>query len=78
MDQLEKVSVFDLETYNKEEYATPYAAGIYNANRLHETWKRDLTTDQIGIEETNVIDLMILIEVLSKTCLNTFREPRRR
>ena len=33
VDQLENIFVFDLETYNDQEFAEAYAAGLYDLNR---------------------------------------------
>ena len=54
IDQLENVLVFDLETHNDEELAEAYAAGLYDVNRLHDKWDRDLTPDELVIERKNV------------------------
>ena len=53
-DQLENVFVFDLETHNDQEFAEPYAAGLYDVNRLRDRWYRDLTSDELPIERGNV------------------------
>ena len=53
-DQLENVFVFDLETHNDQEFAETYAAGLYDVNRLHDKWDRDLTPDELVIERKNV------------------------
>ena len=37
-DQVENVSVFDLETYNNQKYAETNATGLYDANRLRDKW----------------------------------------
>ena len=34
IDQLENVFVFDLETYNDQEFVDAYATGLYDVNRL--------------------------------------------
>ena len=54
IDQLENVFVFDLETHNDQEFAEPYAAGLYDVNRLRDRWYRDLTSDELVIEKQNV------------------------
>ena len=54
LDQLENVFVFDLETHNDQEFAETYAAGLYDVNRLHDKWDRDLTPDELVIERKNV------------------------
>ena len=54
IDQLENVFVFDLETHNDQEFAEAYAAGLYDVNRLHDHWHRDLTSDELIIERKNV------------------------
>ena len=54
IDQLENVFVFDLETHNDQEFAEAYAAGLYDVNRLHDKWDRDLTSDELAIERENV------------------------
>ena len=54
INQLENVFVFDLETHNDEEFAEAYAAGLYDVNRLHDKWDRDLTPDELIIERKNV------------------------
>ena len=54
IDQLENVFVFDLETHNDQEFAETYAAGLYDVNRLHDKWDRDLTPDELVIERKNV------------------------
>ena len=54
IDQLENVFVFDLETHNDQEFAEAYAAGLYDVNRLHDKWDRDLTPDELIIERKNV------------------------
>ena len=50
IDQLENVFVFDLETYNDQEFAEAYAAGLYDVNRLRDKWDRDLTSDELVTE----------------------------
>ena len=54
IDQLENVFVFDLETHNDQKFAEAYAAGLYDVNRLHDKWDRDLTPDELVIERKNV------------------------
>ena len=55
IDQLENVFVFDLETHNDQEFAETYAAGLYDVNRLHDKWDRDLTPDELVMERKNVL-----------------------
>ena len=50
-DQLQNVFVFDLETNRDQDFAKPYAAGLYDVNRLQDKWDRDLTPDEIVREE---------------------------
>ena len=45
---------FNLETYNDQEFAESYAAGLYDVTRLRDRRNRDLTPDEIIIEEENV------------------------
>ena len=73
IDQLENVFVFDLETYNDQEFAEAYAAGIYDVNRLRDKWDRDLTLDQTVTEKDSVIVLVDLLKTLSRTCLDRFQ-----
>ena len=47
--------VFDLETYNDQEFAEAYAVGLYDVNRLRDRWDRDLTPDEIVTEKDNFI-----------------------
>ena len=54
IDQLKNVFVFDLETHKDQEFAETYAAGLYDVNRLHDKWDRDLTPDELIIERKNV------------------------
>ena len=54
IDQLENVLVFDLETYNDQEFAEAYPAGLYDVNRLRDRWKRDFSLDEIGTKKDNV------------------------
>ena len=54
IDLLENVFVFDLETHNDEEFAEAYAAGLYDVNRLHDKWDRDLSSNELVIEKQNV------------------------
>ena len=54
IDQLENVFVFDLETHNDQVFAEAYAAGLYDVNRLHDKWDRDLTPNELIIERNNV------------------------
>ena len=45
----------DLETYNDQEFAEAYAAGLYDVNRLRYRWDRDLTPDENVTEKDSVI-----------------------
>ena len=54
IDQLENVFVFDLETYNNQEFAELYAAGVYDVNRLRDRWKKGLPHNEIMMEKENV------------------------
>ena len=51
-DQLENVFLFDLETYNDQEFAESYTARLYDVDRVR--WYRDLTPDEILTEKDNV------------------------
>ena len=62
-NQLLNVFVFDLETYNDQEFAEAYEAGLYDVNRLRDSWDRDLTPEEIQTEGKYVI-------VFNKTCGN--------
>ena len=55
VDQLEKVFVFDLKTYNDQEFAEAYAAGLYDVYRLRDKWDRDSTPEEIQTERKCVI-----------------------
>ena len=55
MDQLEKVFVIDLETYNAAKTAEAYAVVLYNANRLPDTWNKNLTPKEVETERDNVV-----------------------
>ena len=55
IDQLGNVFVFDLETHNNQAFAETYTAELYDVNRLCDRWDRDLTPDEILIEEENVV-----------------------
>ena len=46
--------VIDLESYNDQELADSYAAGLYNVNRLRDKWYRDLTVQEKETERENV------------------------
>ena len=46
--------VFHLETYNDQELAETYAAGVYDVNRLRDKGDRDLTSDELETETENV------------------------
>ena len=65
MDQLENVLVFDLETYNDQEFAEAYGAGLYVVNRLRDKSHTDLTSDELETERENITVLMDLMETLS-------------
>ena len=54
-DQLENVFVFDLETYNDQEFAEASAAGLFDFNRLRDRWDRDVTVQETETEVENVI-----------------------
>ena len=54
IDQLENVFVFDLETYNDEEFAEAYAAGLYVVNRLRDRWYRNLRDGERETERENI------------------------
>ena len=54
IDQLDIVFVFGLETYNDQEFAEAYAAGLYDVNRLRVRWNRALTSDELLIDTDNV------------------------
>ena len=47
--------VIDLETYNDQEFAETYAAGLYDVDRLRDRWDRDLTVQELETERENVI-----------------------
>ena len=47
--------VFDLETFNVQEFAEAYAAGLYDVNRLQDRWDTDSTPDEIVTEEDTFI-----------------------
>ena len=53
--QLEKVFVFDSETYNDQDFAEAYAARLYDVNRLRDRWVEDFTLDEILTEQDSVI-----------------------
>ena len=55
VEQLDNVFVFDLETYNDQDFAEAYAIGLYDVNRLRDRWDRDLTPDEKVTEKDNVI-----------------------
>ena len=61
IDQLENVFVFDLETYNDQEFADSYAAGIYDVSCLQNKWNRDLTYNELETGRKNVTILMDLM-----------------
>ena len=50
INQLENVFVFDLETHNDQEFAEPYAAGLFDVNRLKDCWHRDINNIELIIE----------------------------
>ena len=62
--QLENVFVFDLETSNVEKFNEAYAAGLYNVNRLHDRWDRDLPFNEILTEKASVIVFDIMETLL--------------
>ena len=64
VDQLENIFAFDLETYNDQEFAESYAAGLYDVNRLRDRWNKNLTPDEIVIKKMLPF-LMDLMETLS-------------
>ena len=45
--------MFDLETFNDQEFAEAYAADFYELNLLREKWDRDLTREGIEVERKN-------------------------
>ena len=51
IDQLEIVFEFGLETNNEHEFAEAYAAGLYDVKRLRDRWDRDLTVQELVIEQ---------------------------
>ena len=63
INQLENVFVFDLETYEDQEFAEAFAAGLFDVNGLQDRWDRDLTPDEIEIENEYAI-------VFDKSCGN--------
>ena len=58
---MENVLIFDLETYNDQELAEAYVAGLYDVNCLRYEWDRDLTVQEIETERENV-------NVFDKSC----------
>ena len=60
---LKNVFVFDLETYNYQEFAEAYAAGLYDVNRLPDKWDRDITVHEMKTQKSVVV-LMDLIRTL--------------
>ena len=54
-DHLENVFVCELETYNDQEFAEAYAAGLYDVNLLRYRWDRDLTPEEIQSEWKYII-----------------------
>ena len=54
-NELDNVFIFDIETGNVENKATPYAIGLYDLSRLKYRYKKDLTEDEIITERNNVI-----------------------
>ena len=52
--QLGNVFVFDLETYNDQEFAEAHAAGLCDVNPLRDKWNRDFTCKEIDIERKNI------------------------
>ena len=73
-DQLDNVFVFDLETHKNQESAEAYAAGLYDATRLRDSWDREVTSDEKVIEKKLLLFSMDLIETLSRTTLNIFQK----
>ena len=65
IDQLQNVFVFDLKTYNDQEVAEAYAAGLYDVNRLRDKWDRDLTLKEIEIEKKILSFLIGLMKTIS-------------
>ena len=53
LDQIQKVFVFELETFNNQEFAEAYAAGLNYVNRLRDRWDRDLSPNET-VTEKNV------------------------
>ena len=53
--QLDKVFVFELGTYNDQQSAAAYAAGLNDVNRMRDRWNRDLTPHEIVTEKNNAI-----------------------
>ena len=51
---MENVFVFDLKTYNDQEFAESYAAGLYAVHLSRDKWDRDLTPDERVIEKLHV------------------------
>ena len=51
---MENVFLVDLGSYNDQEFAEAYAAGLYDANRLRDKWDRDLTPDERVKKKGNV------------------------
>ena len=47
--------VFDLEACNDQKIAESNAAGLYDVNRLRDSWDSDLTPDEIVTEKDNII-----------------------
>ena len=47
--------VFELETYNDQEFAEANAAGLYDVNHLRDRWNTDSTPDEIVTEKDDVI-----------------------
>ena len=56
--------VFDLETYNNQQLAEAYAAGLNDVNRSQDQWNRDLTLREMETETENAI-------VFDKSCGNS-------
>ena len=54
IDQIENVFVFESETYNVQEFAEAYAAGLYDVNRLQDRWKSDWTPDEVVTQKDDV------------------------
>ena len=74
IDHLENVFVFDSETHNDQEFAEAYAAGLYDVNRLRDKWNTDIAPDERVIEKKKLSFLIIIMETLSRSCLNIIQK----